>query len=191
LFDYAYIIALQRQDRDVESHLVTFFSKPLWCRLHARLRSPQLIEDARQETYLRVFTYFRSGKTLENPASLPAFVLSVCNNVCYELLRVHTRHPQIPENAPDPPDRGMNPEQAVVTEELKQIVRKILGELSTKDCSLLRRVFLDEADKDDVCREFGISRDYLRVLVHRAKQRLKTALAGSGQLRGNSAAPLL
>jgi RNA polymerase sigma-70 factor (ECF subfamily) len=191
LFDQGYIIALQQQDREVEAHLVSFFAKPLLCKLHARLRSPQLIEDARQETYLRVFAYFRSGKELKDPASLPAFVLSVCNNVCYELLRADTRHPQLAVNSVDPADRSMDPEEAMVTAERKEIVTKILAELPTKDRSLLRRVFLDEADKDQVCREFGVGRDYLRVLIHRAKQRLKVALAGSGgELRGRSAAPL-
>jgi RNA polymerase sigma-70 factor (ECF subfamily) len=153
-------------------------------KLHARLRSPQLIEDARQETFLRVITYFRAGKTLDNPASLPGFVLSVCNNVCHEVLRSHTRHQQMPEEEPDPPDSAMNPEQNVVTEERKQIVTKILSDLSSRDRQLLRRVFLDEADKDEVCDELGVNREYLRVLVHRAKIRLKAAMAGTGVAGG-------
>jgi RNA polymerase sigma-70 factor (ECF subfamily) len=185
LFDQAYLIALRDQDQGAAANLVTFFARPLWLKLHARLRSPQLIEDARQETFLRVLAYFRSGKTLNNPASLPGFVLSVCNNVCHEFLRAHTRHEQMPAEGPDPPDAGMNPEQNVVTEERKQIVIEILSDLSHKDRQLLRRVFLDEADKDEVCHELGVSREYLRVLVHRAKLRLKAALAGTGVGGGN------
>jgi RNA polymerase sigma-70 factor (ECF subfamily) len=38
---------------------------------------------------------------------------------------------------------------------------------------LLREIFLDERDKDEVCRDFGVDRDYLRVLLHRAKQSFK------------------
>jgi RNA polymerase sigma-70 factor, ECF subfamily len=180
LFDQAYLIALRDQDQGAEANLVTFFARPLWLKLHARLRAPQLIEDARQETFLRIFTYFRSGKTLDNPASLPGFVLSVCNNVCFEVLRSHTRHPQMPQEKPDPPDAGMNPEQSVVTEERKQIVTRILHDLGPRDRELLQRVFLEEADKDEVCADLGVTRQYLRVLVHRAKVRLKTALAGTG-----------
>jgi RNA polymerase sigma-70 factor (ECF subfamily) len=33
----------------------------------------------------------------------------------------------------------------------------------------LRAVFLDERDKDEICTELGVDRDYLRVLLHRAK----------------------
>ena len=180
LFDRDFLIALRDHNQEAEAHLVSFFARPIWLKLRARLRSPQMIEDARQETFLRVFAYFRSGKTLERPESLPGFVLSVCNNVSYEVLRAETRHPQIPEDEPDPPDIGMNPEQSLVTEERKQLVKRILEELSEKDRALLRRVFLEEVDKDQVCEEFGVGRNYLRVLVHRAKLRLKAAMGGTG-----------
>ncbi len=34
---------------------------------------------------------------------------------------------------------------------------------------MLRSVFFDETDRDEVCRELGVDRQYLRVLLHRAK----------------------
>jgi len=39
---------------------------------------------------------------------------------------------------------------------------------------LLRAIFLEEQDKDAVCRDFGVDRDYLRVLLHRAKLSFKS-----------------
>src|SRR5579859_2173955 len=57
LFDEAYIRALRDHNQEIENHLVSSLSRPLWVKLHSRLRSPQLIEDARQETFLRVFVY--------------------------------------------------------------------------------------------------------------------------------------
>jgi RNA polymerase sigma-70 factor (ECF subfamily) len=186
LFDKAYLVALRDRDREIENHLVESLSRPLWVKLHTCLRSPQLIEDARQETFLRVFVYFRSGKTLDNPASLPGFVLSVCINVCHEFLRSHTRHEQMPVTEIEPRDRAANPEQRVVTEERKQLVANVLNDLSTKDRQVLRRVFLDEADKDEICHELGVDRGYLRLLVHRAKGRFRTALLGSGNAAAGS-----
>src|SRR5579864_4116625 len=53
LFDEAYVCALRDHDQEIETHLVDSFSRPLWVKLHAHLRSPQLIEDARQETFMR------------------------------------------------------------------------------------------------------------------------------------------
>src|SRR5215510_5975631 len=65
LFDEAYLIALRDRDQGAEADLVSSFARPIWLKLHARLRVPHLIEDARQETFLRVLTYFRSGKSLQ------------------------------------------------------------------------------------------------------------------------------
>ena len=179
LFDENYLRALANRREDIEQHLFAHFSRPVRAKLRTRLRSPELVDDAFQETFLRVYTYFRSGKTLDNPASLPGFIHTVCHNIILELLRSHTRHPQVPEGAPDPVDSSLGPEDRVVTEERKAIVRRVLGELPEKDHRILHRVFLDEEDKDNVCRELGVDRDYLRVLLYRARSRMKTALVRS------------
>ena len=38
---------------------------------------------------------------------------------------------------------------------------------------LLRELFFLEKDKDEICRERGVDREYLRVLLHRAKTRFR------------------
>jgi RNA polymerase sigma-70 factor, ECF subfamily len=190
LFDENYLRALHNRERESEDHLIAYFSKAIQMKLQMRLRSPALVQDARQETFLRVFAYFRSGKTLDNPSSLPGFVHAVCHNVALEFLRFHTRHDQLAENAPEPLDPADDPEGQMVSAERKEIVRKLLGELTVKDRELLRRVLLEEEDKDTICREYGVGRGYLRVLLHRARQRLKAALLESGgqsQPQGKSA----
>ncbi|HEX8881821.1 MAG TPA: hypothetical protein VF749_17385, partial [Candidatus Acidoferrum sp.] len=47
-----------------------------------------------------------------------------------------------------------------------------------RDRELLRAVFFEERDKDAVCREIGVDRNYLRVLVHRAKDKFKAVYEG-------------
>lgn len=174
-FDAVYLRALADRNEDIEQHLVSHFSRPLQGKLRHQLRSPELALDACQETFLRVFQYFRSGKTLDNPASLPGFIHKVSHNIGLEFLRARGRHPQLAEDAPEPVDQAPNPEGLVVTEEKKRIVRRILGDLPEKDRELLRRVFLEEEDKDKVCAELAVERDYLRVLLYRARVRMKTA----------------
>ena len=53
--------------------------------------------------------------------------------------------------------------------EREKKVREIPEKLSERDRRLLREVFLEERDKDQVCRDFGVDREYLRVLLHRAR----------------------
>ncbi|PWT98905.1 MAG: hypothetical protein C5B51_28280 [Terriglobia bacterium] len=184
LFNDSYLRALRERDENTENHFVSYFSRPVQLKLQARLRSPELVKDARQETFLRILTYFRTGKTLDNPASLPGFVHTVCHNVALELLRGYTRHDQLLENAPEPADSAPDPEDRAAAEERKQIVRQLLGELADKDRELLRRVLLEEEDKDSVCREFHVDRGYLRVLLHRARLRFKAALLQSQKHKG-------
>lgn len=127
-----------------------------------------------------MLAYFRSGKTLENPASLPGFMHSVCHNVSLEFLRQTMRYHQIPENAPEAADAAAGAEAQMLSQESRTAVRQALQGLPEKDRELLRRVFLDEEDKDRVCREFQVDRAYLRVLLHRARLRFKAVLVESG-----------
>jgi RNA polymerase sigma-70 factor (ECF subfamily) len=186
-FDENFIRALAAQDPDAENFLIEHFARPVQAKLRSRLRSPELVQDASQETFLRIFRYFRSGKTLDNPASLPGFIHSVCHNISLELLRAHTRHAQLAENAPEVEDTGSGPEAQALTEEHRKLVRKVLGEMPEKDRQLLRRVCLDEEDKDAVCREFQVDRNYLRVLLHRARNRFRAVMVQSNTLKGFSA----
>jgi RNA polymerase sigma-70 factor (ECF subfamily) len=42
-----------------------------------------------------------------------------------------------------------------------------------QDGALLRALFLEHRHRDDICKEHGVSREYLRVLLHRAKERFR------------------
>jgi RNA polymerase sigma-70 factor, ECF subfamily len=139
-----------------------------------------LIDDIRQETFLRVLNFLRSDKSMDHPERLGAYVHSVSINVMMELLRASTRHPAMPEDAHQYVDSGVNPEGQVVTRERKDMVRSVLEELPEKDRRILRAVFLEDLDKSEVCKSFDVTRDYLRVLVHRAKIRFRAVLDKDG-----------
>lgn len=179
LFDEDYLRALKERNADAENRLISHFSRPIRLNLRARLRSPELIEDASQETFLRVFMYFRSGKTIDDPGNLAGFVRAVCNNVALEFLRAHSRQDQMPDGLPDPIDVRLTPESQMVTEERKDLVRRLMGELSEKDRQLLRRVFLEDEDKNSVCDQLNVDRSYLRVLLFRARRRFRMVITNA------------
>jgi RNA polymerase sigma-70 factor (ECF subfamily) len=179
-FDSGYLARLRDGDAETEQHFVTHFTNVIRLSLRYRLRSWDLIEDIRQETFLRVLNFVRSDRSLDHPERLGAYVHSVCINVMMELLRASTRHPPIPEDAHDFPDKRVNTEGRLVTRERKELVGALLAELNEKDRGILRAVFLEEGDKTEICERFGVDRDYLRVLVHRAKIRFREAFEKSG-----------
>jgi RNA polymerase sigma-70 factor (ECF subfamily) len=64
-------------------------------------------------------------------------------------------------------------EGLLVTKQSKERVRHLIEDLPKKDRDLLCAYFLDEKEKDEVCVQFGVDRDYFRVLLHRAKDKFR------------------
>ena len=183
-FDETYVERLRAGDFRVQEHFVAYFSELIQLKLRSRLNSPQAIEDVRQETFARVFVALRGEGGIRQPERLGAFVNSICNNVLLEHYRASSRHSSLEdEEDKDFPATNVDILGAVVAKQMEGKVREILEELSEKDRRLLREVFLEERDKDEVCRDFGVDRDYLRVLLHRAKQSFKSLYLKSMEAR--------
>jgi RNA polymerase sigma-70 factor, ECF subfamily len=189
-FDGEYVRRLSEGDPEVERHFIDYFSGLLLVKLRYRLQSDQEVDDLRQEVFLRVLTTLRAGSGLQQPERLGAFVYAVCNNVVLEHLRTKRRADQFSDDMPEPHQPNADLEGDMVSEQSLRQVRALISELPVKDRSILRAVFLEERDKDDVCREFGVGRDYLRVLLHRAKNRLgklvKEGAASAGRNKQSS-----
>lgn len=188
-FDETYFRRLQGRDPLTEGHFVAYFSDLLQIKLRSRLNSPQAIEDIKQETFVRVLTALRSETGIRSPERLGAFVNSVCNNVLMEFYRSSSRTQQASENAADPPDKTIDLDGFLVTKQTCQQVRQVLDQLPDRDKRLLRALFLEEKEKDQVCREFRVDRDYLRVLLHRAKQSFKSLYERSERSLGKRVMP--
>jgi RNA polymerase sigma-70 factor (ECF subfamily) len=182
-FDDHYVRRLIAEDPETERHFTEYFSELLSSKLRARLRSPELVEDARQETFLRVFTTLKKKGDLEDPGSLGAFVNAVCNNVLLEIFRSSTRTTALDHESDQIPAADPTIEWQVLKSEERLAVRKAVAGLPARDQNLIRWLFFDSRNKDDVCRELHVDREYLRVLLHRAKQRLRKRFAGREQPR--------
>ena len=173
-FDAPYLARLQARDAETEAHFVTYFSELIRLKLRSRLSSREATEDVRQETFVRVLTLVRS-EGLKHPERLGPLVNSVCNNVLMEHYRTGARHVTTIDGEAeatfiDPQPSAFDVQHARETE---RVVRQTLKELPARDRRLLQAVLLDDREKDEICAEFGITRDYLRVLVHRAKMSFK------------------
>ena len=179
-FDRAYLDRLASGDPETERHFTRYFGDLLSIKLRSRLRSPAQVEDARQETFLRVMKALRQPGGIQSPGGFGAFVNSVCNNVLFEMYRTHSKTTPLEEEAGAAlPDPGIDAEMAVGMDEDRAHVRAVMETLPQKERQLLHWLFFEEADKDEVCRRLDIDRNYLRVLLHRAKQRFKTEFVGS------------
>lgn len=172
-FDKAYVERLRDGEPATEHHFFVYFEKLLQIKLRARMISPDKVDDLKQETYIRVIRAVRKEGGVRQPERFGAFVNSICNNVLQEHYRTLGRNLQMDEGHEDIPDKVLDLEGMMVTQQSSERVRKLLAGLPTRDRELLRAIFLEERDKDSVCRAIGVDRNYLRVLVHRAKDKFK------------------
>ncbi len=179
-FDEAYLGRLAGGDPETEGHFVAYFGELIRIKLRRRLRQREWIDDIAQETFLRVLRAVREG-SVRHAERLGGYVHSVCTNVMFEHLRAGTRHPQIAEGLPEAPDRGLSAEASLLSAEKLGRVRHVIERLPEKDRRVLRALFVEERDKDELCAELGVDRGYLRVLLHRAKHQFKARyVSGTG-----------
>jgi len=175
-FDKVYVDRLRDGDPSTEQHFVSYFGQLLGMMLRARYLPPERVDDVRQETFARVVAILRRDGGIRRPECFGAFVNSICKNVLREntrdLYRTQALQPDHLES-PDP-DKVVDLEGALISRETKEKVREILAEMKQRDRDLLRAMFLEDKDKDEICREFGVDREYLRVLLHRAKSRFRS-----------------
>jgi RNA polymerase sigma-70 factor, ECF subfamily len=167
-FDEPYLARLRVHDPETEGHFVRYFHTLLKAKLRSAGYSDSAMNDIRQETLLRVLRAIYDNK-IQTPKSLRSFVYGVSERVEWEYDRddrriVADENDDFPEvlderNPADGPARHA---------EMRHTVNGVLGRLAEKERKILIALFIEENDKDEICKDFGITRDYLRVLVHRA-----------------------
>ena len=180
-FSKEYVELLRQGDPVTEQHFVAYFEQLLRIKLRSRMLTSDKVEDLRQETFIRVIAAVRKDGGVRQPERFGAFVNSICNNVLLEHYRSSAKNQPIEEVHMDIPDKILDLEGMLVTKQSAQQVRRILDAMPKRDRDLLRAIFLEDKEKDAVCREFGVDREYLRVLVYRAKDKFK-ALYEKGQI---------
>jgi RNA polymerase sigma-70 factor (ECF subfamily) len=172
-FDNAYVERLRNGDPSTEHHFVAYFEELLRIKLRARALTSDKVEDLRQETFIRVIAALHREGGVRKPERFGAFVNSICNNVLMEHYRSTGKNQQMDETHQEIPDRVLDLEGILVSKQTSARVRQVLEELSPRDRELLRAIFFEEKDKDVICRNFQVDRDYLRVLLYRAKDKFK------------------
>jgi RNA polymerase sigma factor (sigma-70 family) len=166
-FDEDYLRRLGARDPVTEAHFVAYFSERLRITLRARGVDAHTIEDVRQETFCRVWVAVQAGN-VNNPQGFGSYVHSVCRHVLSEIRRIDYRNQHDSLEFTDVPDEKLGLEELMQLREHGNLVRTVLAELPERDRHLLQARFFEDRDNEEVCGDFGVDRDYLRVLFHRA-----------------------
>jgi RNA polymerase sigma-70 factor, ECF subfamily len=175
-FDDEYLRRLRANESEIVDHFVAYFSQLLKIKLRSRRLPPDRIEDIQQETFARVLKALQTENGVRHSERLGAFVNSVCNFVIKEDQRDKLKNQTPGEDQTDPPDKSPDIEDRAINAEIMKGIREHILGLPRREQSVIRMVFFEEREKDEVCRELKVDRDYLRVLLHRAIEHLRKKL---------------
>lgn len=177
-FDHSYLLGLNTHDADTEAHFANHFGRVLHGRIRSRLH-PGLVEDAVQETFVRVLSAARSPRQIRSPRAFAGFVGAVSQNVVYENYRHRSRLQSLESLLQEPTDRAKGPYDVAKTRQLGERVRETISRLSSSDQKLLCGVYFEEKTRAELCRELRIKRTALRVRLHRAKRQFRELWAAA------------
>lgn len=127
------------------------------------------VDDIVQESIVR-FLRAEQRSQIRNTEESGAFLNGVCRNVILEYRRRSRREPLADPEIPIP-DAGSRPEAEIF--ELRDAIDSGLAELAERDRTILRSLYLEGKEKEDICKEWGMSDAQFRVVLFRAKERFR------------------
>jgi RNA polymerase sigma factor (sigma-70 family) len=169
-FDAEYVRRLRAREEDVQEHFSLYFAERLRMKLRVARCPAADIDDAIQETLLRVLERLDE---LRDPHCLGAFVHGFCTNIHREDIRKKKKFDPLPKDYSEILRSRDNQEEDFLEAERKKAVWSVIQKMRPKDRDLLVAVFLKEEPREEICKKFGVTPGYLRVCVCRLKKALK------------------
>jgi RNA polymerase sigma-70 factor (ECF subfamily) len=150
-FDDDYLSRLRDGHSPTQEHFRKYVTAMMKVKLRSRLKSPEAIEDVQQETFVRFYVALREGK-IRQPKSLGSYVNSMCNNILKESWRVDPAVSLDSDDAPELPASPFDVSKIIDDKQAAQKIQNVLEQLPERDRQVLRAIFFEERDKDEVCR---------------------------------------
>src|SRR5690348_14791735 len=173
--DTDFVTRIAGGDREAETEFVRRYQRGVrvLVRRHCRPNDP-IVDDLAQDVLARVLERLRAG-AIRDAAALPAYVQATIVHTTSAEYRARraTEGTTAIDDMPAPD----NPVERVGAEQLAAILRKVLAQLPVaRDREILVRFYLDEQDKDEVCRSLGIDAAHFHRVVFRARERFRDLL---------------
>jgi len=147
-----------------------------------RCRDPNVAADLLNEAICTTWAKWQAGK-IQRPAQIAGYVLQVTMNLLRNHRRAIVERPDKRAEAArlqELPGDAAPGDEAIELEIAQQIKRVIREMASQRDRAILVRFYLDEDDKETVCRDLGLSPLQFDKILHRARGRLRKLLEAGG-----------
>jgi len=177
---------IREGDASAESELIRQFEPGLRVLLRRRTGGDRgLLQDLVQETLLVVIKRLR-GIGIEDPGKLAAFAAQTARNLAIASLRKTERQKTDVDSAATERNADSSRGVEVLAEDFEaaMAVRALLRELpQPRDRLMLRRFYLEDHDKEVICREMHMSEAAFNQALSRARRRFRQIIEERGFTR--------
>lgn len=161
---------IQAGDRTADAEFVEYFEKRLKYLVLRQVRSDDYADIA-HDVLLIVLTHIRQG-VLRDPAAIPGYVRTIARReIAYWIWKRVHRHTSenLDEESAKILDTALTPEQQVLLEERRDIMRQAMAQLNERDREILTRFYTLEQKPSQICTEMTMSPTQFRLIKNRAK----------------------
>lgn len=134
-------------------------------------------EDLTQDTFLRAY---RSREALREPQAKMTWLYRIATNVSVDRMRQRARRPAVADTEIeeiDPPDEGAALQKVIEQAEMSSCIQGFLSALPDNYRSVMMMADLQEMSGPEIAELLGISVATVKIRLHRARQKLKAAIA--------------
>ncbi|HMB72777.1 MAG TPA: sigma-70 family RNA polymerase sigma factor [Gammaproteobacteria bacterium] len=165
-------------DRGAEHEMHQRYHRALHFIVSRKTSDKELVEDICQRAFMVAIEKLRAS-ALRKPESLAGFLRSTALNLLIADQRKQFRQSTTADSEAVElaADRAPGPFDEVSGEQLRNLVRALLEELSQpRDREILIRFYLDEEDKPSICRSLELDSEHFNRVLFRARQRFRELL---------------
>jgi RNA polymerase sigma-70 factor, ECF subfamily len=139
------------------------------------IRREAAAEDLIQDTFRIALEKIRRGDVRE-PDKLSGFICGIARNLVIDYFRRAEREDSLTkiEEAKLLLDPAPNPEKELLRRDLARIVRQVINELPReRDRQVIFRFYIKEEEKQEICKDLGLTSLHFNRVLFRALQRFK------------------
>ena len=165
-------------DTAAEQRLVETFSRGLMVMLRQRTQDWELAADIHQDAFIVVIKRLRE-QGLQNPDGLKSFLRQTAINLFLGDRRKYSRRQTSADSEliSRVASESIGPVQSLERDQLALLIRELIAELTVpRDRQLLRRYYLAEESKQQLCADLELDSGHFDGVIFRARQRLKAKL---------------
>jgi RNA polymerase sigma-70 factor, ECF subfamily len=153
----------------------------LYSLLHRHIRDTNIAQEILNEAVATTIAHSRAGR-VSDPNRLAGYVYRVALNLYRNYRREYANRPGMHATDEDVDQLpAQRTEEAAMDGSLLRQVEAIIESLPTsRDREIVKRFYLDEEEKAEICRSLGLSPLHFDRVIFRARQRMRSLMEARG-----------